>query len=95
MEMDPQRKVMLSINVFPNCTLNCCVTCTADLILEYQNQKILVVDPSGVAHEALVNLCPENAKTIDIAEFMTIVMTMNKITNGKNNNNNIPNDFVA
>ena len=92
--MDPEGKVWLRMKVFKHCILSCFVTGPYYLIPEHLNEKITVVDNDGVGHDAIANLCPQNAPTIDIAEFLDIYAKINRLADEENNNNNavVPNN---
>ena len=45
-----------------------------------------MVDFDGVGHKAIINFCPENAKTMDIRDFMNIFMKINRINNEESSN---------
>ena len=79
--MDSQRKVLLTIPVFTNCTLNCFVHCPPELIPLDENGEILIVDNNGVGHKAFVDACPQNVNTIDIKDFINIFEKINRIDN--------------
>ena len=84
--MDFEHKVLLSMKVFNNCTLKCCVSCTSQLIPKHENEEILIVDYKGVAHKAIVNFCPKNVcpeKTITITEFIDIFVKIQESINIK------------
>ena len=81
--MNFEHKVLLSMEVFTNCTLKCSVSCTSQLIPKHENEEILIVDYNGVAHKAIVNFCPENVKTIDITEFINIFVKIQESINIK------------
>ena len=86
-EGDPQGKFFLRMRVFKHCLLSCYVTGPADMIPKHLNEKITVLDNDGVGHDALVYLSPENAETINIAEFMDIFVKIKKLSDEENINN--------
>ena len=82
--MSFKHKVLLSMEVFDNCTLKCCVSCTSQLIPKHENEEILIVDYKGVAHKAIVNnVCSENVKTIEITKFIDIFVKIQESINIK------------
>ena len=87
MDMDPEGKIWLSMKVSKHCVLSCYVTAPDYMIPDYLNNKTTVVDNDGVGHDAIINLCPRNAKTIDIAEFMDIYVKIKRLLDEENNNN--------
>ena len=89
MEMDPQGKIWLHLKVTKHCVLSCYVTAPDYMVPIYSNDKTTVVDNDGVGHPAIINLCPRNAQTIDIAEFMDIYVKIKRLLDDEENNNNI------
>ena len=85
--MDSEGKVWLRMKVFEHCILSCYVTGPHQLIPNHLNERMTVLDNDGVGHDAIVNLCPENATTIDIAEFMDIYVKIKRLADEENNNN--------
>ena len=81
--MDFEHKVLLSMKVFNNCTLKCCVSCTSQLIPKHENEEILIVDYNGVAHKAIVNFCPKNVKPVHITEFINTFVKIQESINIK------------
>ena len=84
--MDPQGKVWLRMKVFSDIIISCYVSCPDYMIPEHANEKIWVVDNDGHSHQAIVNLCPKNAKTMDIAEFMDIYKKIKNMADEENKN---------
>ena len=93
-EGDPEGKVWIRMKVLKHCVLSCYVSGPSYLIPDHLHEKITVLDNDGVGHDALVDLCPENAMTIDIAEFMDIFVKIKRLADGENINNNavVPNN---
>ena len=93
-EGDPEGKVWIRMKVFKHCVLSCYVSGPSYLIPDHLHEKITVLDNDGVGHDALVYLCPENAITIDIAEFMDIFVKIKRLADEENINNNavVPNN---
>ena len=85
--MDPEGKVWLRMKVFKHCILSCYVTAPSQMIPDSLNEKMTVLDNDGVGHDAIVNLCPANAKTIDIDEFMDIYAKIKRLADEENDNN--------
>ena len=92
--MDPEGKVWIKMKVFKHCILSCFVSGPYYMIPDHLNEKITVLDNDGVGHDAIVNLCPEDTRTIDIAEFMDIYAKIKKLADEENINNTavVPNN---
>ena len=93
-KMDPEGKLWLRMKVFEHCILGCYVSCPAYMLPDYANERRTVIDNDGVGHDAIINLCPENARTITIYEFMDIYKKIKRLADEENNNNNavVPNN---
>ena len=93
-EGDSEGKVWIRMKVFKHCILGCYVSGPSHLIPDHLNEKITVHDNDGVGHDAIVNLCPENARTIDIAEFMDIFVKIKRLAHEENINDTavVPNN---
>ena len=85
-KMDPQGKVWLRMKVFTDCILSCNVTCPAYMVPDHANEKMWVVDNDGHSHLAIANLCPENAKTMDIGEFLNIYLKIKRMADEEKEN---------
>ena len=85
--MDPQGKVWIRMKAFTDITISCYITCPDYMVPEHANEKMLVVDNDGHSHPAILNLCPRDAKTITIAEFMDIYVKIKKLADEENENN--------